>query len=115
MTNHAALVGAPDDSGHAAGRALAAVGKEARGIGIGAQSAAMDILHARALQRLAREKKEVGEPLARYAWCERGARPRVAPGERVAHVRADFEHVRADAGAEVGNEVARLHRHAPDR
>src|SRR5688500_16275952 len=94
----------PDQRGHAAGAAVAAIGIEPLRVGVGAETAAEDPVHALLLQPRARHRVEVEQPVA-------GARRRksVLLGERGAHFVADLVDAGPDSRPEPGDQLACAH------
>src|SRR5712664_3100857 len=90
----AAILREPDGGRHARCRAVAAIGKEAFGVGIGAQAATIDTAHASTLEALPRDRVQVEQPVARTCRDE-GC---LVSGKGGAHLFAHFVHLRSDRG-----------------
>src|SRR5690606_19534626 len=90
----------PDERGHAPAGRLAAMGEEARGIGVRARPAAVDRGASRAREALPRKRIEVGLPAAARVSHERVGRLEARGREGRADLVADLERPRPDRGTE---------------
>ena len=104
----------PHGADHAAGLAVAAVGKEAVALEHGAVPAAVDLANAGTAQGLGGEQINVCQVFAAADGLEGGFGGRVGLDEGSQNVATHFKSVGADGRAEPGEEVGRVGLHGGD-